>query len=116
MLFGTAYRIREEKLDRLRGVGDELDPHRAEYEALNHRFRVGAHSIWVHQQADGALIALNLYEIDPEGLRDMGRREWDLDSAYDRWWIEWVGDVYGVDLLSPSPARKAPEEIFSWTV
>ena len=114
MLFGTAVRILPGKLDRFRGLDAELEEHRDEYEALNTRFGVHAHSVWAFHQRDGTPIALNLYDIEPEGLPAMAKREWDLDSPYDRWWVAWVSDVYGIDLLEGSARAIPPERVLEW--
>ena len=114
MLFATAVPIQPGKMERFRLLDQELTSHRAEYEALNDRFGVRAHSIWSAPQLDGTDLALNLYDIDRAGLQEMARRVWDLESPYDRWWIEWVGDVYGVDLLAPGGSRGAPRPVFEW--
>jgi hypothetical protein len=114
MLFGTAVTIQHGKLDRFRGLDEELDEHRDEYEALNARFGVRAHSVWAFHQLDGTPIALNLYDIEPEGLQAMAKREWDLDSPYDRWWVGWVDDIYGIDLLGGATRAGPPERVLAW--
>ena len=114
MLFGTAVRIQPGKLDRFRELDAELDEHCEEYDALNTRFGVHAHSVWAFHQRDGTPIALNLYDIAPEGLPAMAKREWDLDSPYDRWWVGWVSDIYGIDLLEGSSRGGPPERVFDW--
>lgn len=114
MLFGTAVRISPGKLDRFRGLDKELDEHRDEYEALNARFEVRAHSVWASHQLDGTTVAVNLYDIAPEGLQAMAKREWDLDSPYDRWWVGWVNDIYGIDLVDGSSHAGPPEPVLTW--
>ncbi len=114
MLFGTAVTIQSGKLDRFRRLDEELDEHRGEYAELNERYRVRAHSVWVSHQLDGTPIAVNIYDIDPAGLEDMAKRQWDLDSAYDRWWVGWVSDVYGIDLLGATSHAAPPERVFGW--
>ena len=114
MLFGTAVPIRPDRLDRFRRLAEELDEHRGEYEALNRRYGVNAHSVWASHQLDGTPIAVNLYDIEPDGLEEMKGRVWDLDSPYDRWWVGWVGDVYGIDLIAGASHAAPPEMVLTW--
>lgn len=114
MLFGTAVPILPGKADRVRSVAQELDVHRDEYEALNRRYEIEGHAMWINHQRDGAATTVNLYSITPQGLAAMRGRRWDTDSAYDRWWLDWVGDVYGFDLMVESSHAAAPETVFSW--
>jgi hypothetical protein len=44
----------------------------------------------------------------------MAKRQWDLDSAYDRWWVGWVSDVYGIDLLGARTHAGPPEQVLGW--
>ena len=114
MLFGTAARIQQGMLDRFRSLEAELDEHREEYEALNERFGVRAHSVWASRQLDGTPIAVNLYDIEPEGLKAMAQRVWDLASPYDRWWVGWVRDIYGIDLVGGPSHAGPPEPVLAW--
>jgi len=115
MLFSTARPILMGKLERARRVTDELEPHRAEYEALNARYGVRQHAMWVSHHPVAGDIYVALYDIDPAGLRAMRERSWDPHgSAYDRWWLEWVEDVLGFDLRSGSGFTAPPEPIFDW--
>lgn len=113
MLFASAVPLRPGKTDRYRDLATELTPHLGEYQGLNRRFEVGAHAFWINHVRDND-IGVSVYDISPAGLARMGLREWDPSSAYDRWWLEFVGDVNGLDLLQ-GPAHVAPPEpVFDW--
>lgn len=115
MLFGGAIPIQPGKTDRARRFAEELEAHRAEYEALNARYGVVANAIWISHSRDGRDIYVNVYDVETEGRPSMSERVWDPDgSAYDRWWLDWVSDVLGVDMLSERTFRAPPERIFSW--
>ena len=116
MLFSSARLIRPGRTERVERVADELAPHRAEYEALNERFGVTAHAIWVNHLADGTDLMVNSYEIDPDALPTMLARPWRPDdSAYDRWWLDFVRDVIGVDMTAGSGLAAPPERVLEWT-
>ena len=104
MLFGGAIPILPGKTERARRLADELDAHRAEYEALNARHGVIANAIWISHSRDGRDIYVNVYDVAPEGHPPMSERVWDPNgSAYDRWWLEWVNDVLGIDIAELDP-------------
>jgi hypothetical protein len=113
MLFSVARPILPGKVERARRLAEELEPHRAEYDALNAKYRVGTHAIWVSYPADGPAILVTMYDMDAEDLKVMRGRSWDPEgSAYDRWWLEWFGDVTGVDLRTSLGLAAPPEPIF----
>jgi hypothetical protein len=113
MLFASAVPIRSGKTARYRDLATELKPHLEEYQGLNRRFEVQAHAYWINHGRDGD-IGVSVYEISPAGLARMRLREWDRRSAHDRWWLEFVEDVNGLDLLQ-APAHVAPPEpVFDW--
>ena len=115
MLFGGAIPIRPGKTDRARRLAEELEPHMAEYEALNAKYGVRSNAIWISHSRDGRDLYVNVYDVDPVGHPAMGERVWDPEgSAYDRWWLEWVKDVLGVDMLVERTFARPPEEVFSW--
>lgn len=115
MLFSTARPIQPGKLDRARRVTQELEEHRLEYETLNARYQVKQHAMWVSHHPVAGDIYVAMYDIEPEGLEAMRGRSWDPEqSAYDRWWLEWVEDVLGFDLRTSSGFTAPPEAIFDW--
>ena len=117
MLFGGARPIMPGKTDRARRVAEELEVHRAAYDALNARYRVRAHAMWVTHLSGGLDLWVYIYDMEPEDLRTMREeRVWDPEqSAYDRWWLGWVNDVLGVDMQTDNGFAAPPERIFDWT-
>jgi hypothetical protein len=115
MLFGNARPILPGKLERVRGLADELAPHRDEYDALNAGYRIRSHVMWVSHLVDDVDLWVNIYEMDPEDMARMRQRTWDpAVSAYDRWWLEWVEDVFGVDMRTRNGLAGPPEKVFEW--
>ncbi len=113
MLFASAVPIRPGKTGRYRGLSTELEPHLEEYRDLNQRFEVKGHAYWINHGHETDL-GVSVYDISSAGLGRMRLREWDPGSAYDRWWLEFVADVNGLDLLQ-GPAHVAPPEpVFAW--
>lgn len=115
MLFASAVPLLPGKTDRYRGLGEELRPHLAEYSTLNHHYSVARHSYWISHARDGTDIGVSVYDIASDGLAAMGSRRWDPQSAYDRWWLAFVTEVNGVDLIEGSAHSAPPEEVFSWS-
>jgi hypothetical protein len=114
MLFASAVPLRPGKTDRYRDLATELRPHLEEYQGLNRRFEVGAHAYWINHGRESD-IGVSVYDISSAGLARMRLREWDPSSAYDRWWLEFVEDVNGVDLLQGSAHVAPPEPVFDWS-
>jgi len=114
MLFGGAIPILPGKTDRARRFQEELEAHRAEYETLNDRYGVAANAIWISHSRDGRDLYVNLYDVVP-GSPPMSQRVWNpTGSAYDRWWVDWVADVLGVDMTKERTFAAPPERIFEW--
>jgi hypothetical protein len=114
MLFGGAIPILPGKTDRVRQFSAELSSHVAEYEALNEKYGVRANAIWISHSRDGRDMYVNVYEVAP-GSTPMSERVWNPEgSAYDRWWVEWVTDVLGVDMTKERTFASPPERIFEW--
>jgi hypothetical protein len=116
MLFGSARPIQHGRTERARRLAEELRDHQAEYDALNAKYRIRRHVMWVSHLVSGTDLWVNIYEMEPEDMATMRERTWDPGhSAYDRWWLEWVRDVLGVDMLVHNGLAAPPEPIFSWT-
>jgi hypothetical protein len=116
MLFAAARPIVQGKTDRARLIARELETHRVEYEALNARYGVRAHVMWVTHLAGGRDLWAYAYDMEPDDLATMRGRVFDPEhSAYDRWWLEWVNDVLGVDMLTGTGFAAPPEPIFDWS-
>lgn len=114
MLFASATPIVAGRTDRYRRLGDELESHLGEYEALNERYGVARHSYWISHARDGSDIGVSVYDISPDGLASMKTRRWDPGTPHDAWWLEFVADVNGVDMQDVPAHRAPPEMVFSW--
>ena len=114
MLYASAVPIVPGRTDRYRSLGHELQPHLGEYEALNQKYGVSRHAYWISHARNGTDIGVSVYDISPEGLASMRSRRWDPGSRYDAWWLGFVGDVNGVDILEEKPHRAPPEPVFDW--
>ena len=114
MLFASAVPLLPGKADRYRNLGVELEPHRDEYAALNARYDVAKHAFWINHTRAGFDLGVSVYDIGEGGFADMRLRDWDEDSPYDRWWLEFVADVNGVDMLTQPTHAAPPEEVFAW--
>lgn len=115
MLFASATPIVSGGTDRYRQIGTELQPHMDEYEALNRRYEVQSHAYWISHARSGVDIGVSVYDISAEGLAQMKTREWDTGSSHDRWWLDFVHQVNGVDMLQEPAHAAAPEPVFSWS-
>ena len=115
MLFASAVPLVAGTTDRYRRLAEELEPHRQRYEELNARFEVAAHAHWISHARTGIDIGISVYDISSSGLEHMRGRVWDIGSAYDRWWLGFVKEVNGVDMVT-EPAHAAPPElVFNWS-
>jgi hypothetical protein len=114
MLYASAVPIGTGKTERYRGLAREIESHIDEYAALNRRFEVSRHAFWINHGRGGDL-GVSVYDISEEGLARMRLREWSPDgSAYDRWWLGFVEDVNGIDMLVSPPHLAPPEPVFTW--
>ena len=114
MLFASAVPLAPDKTGRYRNLATELEPHLDEYEGLNARFQVSHHAFWINHARNGTELGVSVYDIAKEGLAEMSNREWDSASAYDRWWLGFVGDVNGFDLRAEPAHAAPPEQVFAW--
>ena len=114
MLFASATPIVSGKTGRYRDLEHEIPHHLQEYETLNQRYGVVRHAYWISHPRIGPDVGVSVYDISPEGLADMRGRTWDPASAHDRWWLGFVHDVNGVDMLEESPHEAPPEQVWSW--
>jgi hypothetical protein len=115
MLFGNARPIVPGRIGRVRRFPEELGAHRAEYDALNAGYGIRSHVMWVSHLVDDVDLWVNIYEMDPDDMARMRQRTWDPEgSAYDRWWLEWVQDVFGVDMRTSHGLAAPPERVFEW--
>ena len=85
---------------RQRGAG--FKERTAEYERLNKEAGLKRHMEFLQETPMGAMVIV-LYEFEGDGSK-LGRRF--TDSEYDRWWVQHIKDVHGVDVTQPSPPPK----------
>lgn len=114
MLFASATPIVSGRTDRYRRLATELAPHLEEYEALNARYGVRQHAYWISHPQTGSDIGVSVYDISDDGLDLMRQRQWDPASPYDAWWLDFVVEVNGVDMMQQPAHREPPEAVFSW--
>lgn len=114
MLFASAVPLVQGRTDRYRNLATELEPHLDEYAALNDRYEVAKHAFWINHARGGTDLGVSVYEIGADGFARMRLREWDTSSAYDRWWLDFVRDVNGVDMLTEPAHGGPPEPVFAW--
>lgn len=114
MLFASAVPLAPGGTDRYRNLAAELEPHLGEYARLNDRYDVAKHAFWINHSAGGADLGVSVYDIGEGGFAEMKQRTWNTDSAYDRWWLEFVRDVNGIDMLTERTHAAPPEPIFAW--
>lgn len=109
-LICAAVPVRQGQEDRVRRFAEEVAPFRDEYEALNRRAGIAKHAIWLQPQPSG-WVSVNLFEIeDPARFA----RVFDESSAFDRWWLDFVRDVHGIDLRAVALVPAPPEPTFLW--
>lgn len=114
MLFASAVPLVPGRTDRYRNLGIELEPHHEEYAALNARYDVAKHAFWINHTRAGTDLGVSVYDLGEDGFAAMRLRQWDQSSPYDRWWLDFVRDVNGVDMLSEPSHAAPPEQVFTW--
>ncbi len=106
-LFAAALPILPGQSDRVRAFGLELEAVRQEYDHLNESATVARHVVFLSPGPMGDL-AIHVMEAD-----DLARIQRDFtDSAHDKWWLGFLKDVHGVDLLNMPEPPSPPEMVF----
>jgi hypothetical protein len=102
--------VRAGQEDRVREFGQDLEKHQGTYDELNRGAGIRKHAIWL-QRLPAGWVSVNLFEID-----DPSRfaRVFDESSDFDRWWLDFVRDVHGIDLRAVTLAPAPPEPTFLW--
>ena len=110
IIYGGTFPVLPGKEERIRNFANELAPHQAEWDRLCEEGTFSMVAILLQETPNG-MIATYVNEVE-----DMdGRRTSFGDSPYDRWWLEFAKDVYGIDLANLPPRRKPPSEtVFQW--
>jgi hypothetical protein len=96
------------KRERLLRTAQEIEAHRADYERLNEEAGLRRHAEFVQRTPSGDL-QIVVYELDNPALlaRQFG------DSDYDRWWVERLKDVYGID--AGAGGAPTPDIVPTWS-
>jgi hypothetical protein len=103
--------VRPGQEERVRRFRDEMgDEGRGRYEELNRRAGISRHAIWLQQLPSG-WVSVNLFEVD-----DPSRfpRQFDESDPFDRWWLEFVREVHGLDLQAVSVVPAPPGPTYLW--
>lgn len=103
-LFAAALPVLPGRSDRVRAFGEELEAIRDEYDQLNTNATMSRHVVFLQSSPMGDL-AIHIFEAD-----DLTRIQREFtDSAHDKWWLGFLKDVHGIDLLNmpepPTPAE-----------
>lgn len=106
-LFAAALPILPGQSDRVRAFGRELEAVRDEYDQLNKNATLSRHVVFIQPSPMGDL-AIHVMEGD-----DLARIQRDFDdSAHDKWWLGFLKDVHGVDLLNMPEPPQPSEMVF----
>ncbi len=93
---------------RVRDFAAEIEPHLEEFERLNREATVTRYASWLQESPMGDLELVVMESEDPTKI---ARRF--TDSDYDRWWLGYLKDVHGIDMLVPKPPAPPPM-IWEW--
>ena len=107
--FAAALPVVPGKEDEARKRGEGFHKHLEEYVRLNGVASLRRHLEFLQETPQGAL-TITLYEYEGDG-RKLGRAF--TSSEYDKWWLEHVKDVHGVDLNQPF-ARPKLSLVHEW--
>ena len=83
-------------------------PRRSEFEEFQRRVGITTQKVWLQQTPQGD-ISVVYWEVD-----DLARVFQELassDKPFDRWYLQQVKEIHGVDLTQPLPPN---ELIFQW--
>jgi hypothetical protein len=97
--------------DRVRNFKTELAPHRDEWERLNRVATVTRYAVHLQETPMGDLAIHVMEADDPSRIRDQF-----TESSCDRWWLDYLRDVHGLDLrgVLPEEMPQAPPPVFTW--
>jgi hypothetical protein len=110
-LTAVAFPVLQGQAERVKNFGQEVEPHKEEFERLNRdagdfkRF-----SVFLQESPMGDL-ALFVFEFDdPSKVRTSF-----TDSPYDTWWLDYLRDVHGLDLRAAlEEGQTPPPMVFDW--
>ena len=99
--------------DRVRNFGDEVAKHQDEWERLNREAGDWKHFAMFLQETPMGNFAINTWELeDPSKVRLAF-----TDTAYDQWWLDYIRDVFGLDIRNwpqDQPPPSPPPMVFEW--
>jgi hypothetical protein len=96
--------------DRVRNFAEELEPHLKEFERLNKEGTFTRFQVQLQESPEGDL-AIYVFEVeDPSRIRSSF-----TSSDYDRWWLDFLRDVHGLDLRSLPETPMPPAPAYLWT-
>ena len=107
----VAFPVVEGQRDRVVNFGRELEPNLDEWERLNREATVTRYGVWLQESPMGDLAIVVMEADDPTKI---GRAF--TDSAYDRWWLDFLRDCHGIALhgLSPEEIPSPPPQVYEW--
>lgn len=106
-LFAAALPILPGQSDRVRAFGAELQAVRDEYDQLNENATLSRHVVFLQPSPMGDF-AIHVMEAD-----DLSRIQRSFtDSEHDKWWLGFLKDVHGIDLLNMPEPPSPPETVF----
>ncbi|MGI8425913.1 MAG: hypothetical protein ACR2FO_03280 [Actinomycetota bacterium] len=106
-LFAAALPILPGQSDRVRNFTKECQELRDEYDELNRKATQSRHVIFLQPGPMGDT-AIHIMEGN-----DLSKIQRDfVDSAHDKWWLGFLKDVHGIDLLNMSDPPQPPEMVF----
>jgi hypothetical protein len=83
-------------------IGELTGPRRAEFDDINTRHGLTAHEAYLQPAPDGSLLVLVVHG-GPGGAGFLGNMA-ASDNSSDRWFVESVAALHGMDMGSPPPA------------
>lgn len=96
------------KSDRVRNFRQEIEPHIGEFERLNREATVTRYANWLQESPAGDIEIVVMEAEDASRIRSSF-----TDSPYDRWWLDYLQDVHGIDMTTPDPPS-APPIVWEW--
>ncbi len=99
--------------DRVRNFGEEVAQHQDEWERLNREAGGWTQFAMFLQETPMGNFAINTWELEnPSEVRGAF-----TDSAHDSWWLDYIRDVFGLDIRNwptDQPPPSPPPMVFGW--
>ena len=100
--------VRPGQTDHLRQFIDEMRRRSDEHAASRRRAGITVERAWLHETPMGPLVVVY---VEGEDLGSFFKRAAESDDPFDRWFIEQIGQIHGIDPSQPPPDA---EQIFDW--